>query len=208
VAATKTARNRTSRNDTPNTPEVSESKIARMKVDELRRELKSRGVKGTEDLKKPELVNKLVKAEVRAAKGSRKGPTSRNDTPNTPEVSESKIARMKASELRTRLARRGVKGTAGMKKPELVERFIKAELKSAKTKRDRKNSTSRNDTPNTPEVSESAIGRMKVAELRTRLARQGIDRMDGLKKPELVKKLVKSLTAKTSNKSGGKRTGG
>jgi hypothetical protein len=58
MAATKT-----SRNDTPNTPDVSESKIARMKVDELRRELKSRGVKGTADLKKPELVKKLIKAE-------------------------------------------------------------------------------------------------------------------------------------------------
>jgi hypothetical protein len=215
VATTKTAKNRTSRNDTPNTPDVSESKIARMKVDELRRELKSRGVKGTEGLKKPELVNKLIKAEVRSAKGGRKKPTSRNDTPNTPEVSESKIARMKASELRTRLARRGVTGTADMKKPELVERFVKAELKSAKNgktkgrsaKGGRKNQTSRNDTPNTPEISESEIGRMKVAELRTRLARQGIDGTAGLKKPELVKKLVKSLTGKAGKSSGGKRAG-
>jgi hypothetical protein len=134
VAAPKTAKNPTSRNDTPNTPEVSESKIARLKVDELRRRLKNRGVKGTADLKKPELVKKLVKAEVQSAKGGRKNPTSRNDTPNTPEVSESKIARMKASELRTKLARRGVKDTADMKKPELVERFVKAELKTAKSK--------------------------------------------------------------------------
>jgi hypothetical protein len=126
VAGTKTAKNRTSRNDTPNTPDVSESKIARMKVDELRRELKNRGVKGTEGLKKPELVNKLVKAEVRSAKGGRKKPASRNDTPNTPEVSESKIARMKVSELRTRLEGRGVKGTADMKKPELVKKLVKA----------------------------------------------------------------------------------
>lgn len=132
MAATKTAKNRTSRNDTPNTPDVDESKIARMKVGELRRELNSRGVKGVAGLKKPELVNALIKAEVRAAKGGRKNRTGRNDTPNTPDVSESKVARMKASELRTRLAGRGVKGTADMKKPELVERFIKAELKSAK----------------------------------------------------------------------------
>ena len=58
MAATKT-----SRNDTPNTPDVNESKIARMKVDDLRRELKARGVKGTADLKKPDLVKKLIKAE-------------------------------------------------------------------------------------------------------------------------------------------------
>jgi hypothetical protein len=132
VASTKTPKNRTSRNDTPNTPDVDESKIARMKVGELRQELAGRGVKGTEDLKKPELVKKLIKAELRSAKGSGKNPTSRNDTPDTPEVSESKISRMKADDLRTRLARRGVKGTADMKKAELVERFIEAELKSAK----------------------------------------------------------------------------
>ncbi len=208
MAATKT-----SRNDTPNTPDVDESKIARMKVGELRRELSSRGVKGTEGLKKPQLVKKLIKAEVRLAKGGRR--TRRNETPNTPEVSESKIARMKASELRTRLARRGVKGTADMKKPELVERFIKVELKSAtggktegrSAKSARKNLASRNDTPNTPEVSESRIGRMKVAELRTRLARQGVDDTAGLKKPELVKKLVEILTGKAAKTSGGKRTG-
>jgi hypothetical protein len=61
---------KTSRNDSPNTPDVSESKIARMKVDELRRRLKDHGVKGTDDLKKPDLVKKLVKAEKKALSGS------------------------------------------------------------------------------------------------------------------------------------------
>jgi len=70
VAATKTAKNRTSRNDTPNTPDVYESKIARMKVDELRSALKKRGVKGTADLKKADLVKKLIKAEKSGTKSS------------------------------------------------------------------------------------------------------------------------------------------
>ena len=126
MAATKTVKNRTSRNDTPNTPDVSESKIARMKVDELRRALKNRGVKGTESLKKPDLVNKLIKAEARSSKSGRKNPTSRNDTTNTPEISESKIGRMKVSELRTRLARQGIGDTAGLKKPELVKKLVKS----------------------------------------------------------------------------------
>ena len=103
-----------------------------------------------------------------AATKTAKNRTSRNDTPNTPDVDESKIARMKASELRTRLARRGVKGTADMKMPELIDRVIKAELKSAKggktagrsAKSGRKSATSRNDTPDTPEVSEGRIGRL------------------------------------------------
>ena len=74
MAATKSAKNPTSGNDTPNTPEVKESAIARMKVDELRRTLRDRGVKGTADLKKPELVKKLIKLETTGSKA--KKPTS------------------------------------------------------------------------------------------------------------------------------------
>ncbi|MCM4077202.1 hypothetical protein [Paractinoplanes hotanensis] len=136
MAATKTAaagsKKRASRNDTPNTPDVSESRIARMKVGELRRELDNRGVRGTADLKKPDLVKKLIKAEKKSSSSKAKNPTSRNDTPDTPEVSESRIAAMKASSLRTQLTKLGVKGTGDMKKAELVERYVKARLKLAK----------------------------------------------------------------------------
>jgi predicted HTH domain antitoxin len=127
MAATKT-----SRNDTPNTPNVSESKIARMKVDELRRELSKRGVKGTATLKKADLVKKLVKAERGGA--TKKASTGRNETPNTPDVSESKIARMKVGELRKKLADRGVKGTADLKKADLVKKMIKLETSGAKSR--------------------------------------------------------------------------
>ena len=77
------AATRTSHNDTPNTPDVSESKIAAMKVDDLRRKLKARGVKGTEDLKKPDLVKKLIKAEVKestAKKSTAKKSTAKKTT--------------------------------------------------------------------------------------------------------------------------------
>ncbi len=71
MAATKNAKNPTSGNDTPNTPGVRESAIAGMKVGELRRELRDRGVKGTADLKKPELVKKLIKLETAGSKSTR-----------------------------------------------------------------------------------------------------------------------------------------
>jgi hypothetical protein len=66
VAATKSAKNPTTHNDTPNTPKVREGAIAKMKVAELRRKLRGHGVKGTAELKKPDLVQKLIKAEVGA----------------------------------------------------------------------------------------------------------------------------------------------
>ena len=209
MAATKSAKNPTSGNDTPNTPEVNESAIARMKVSELRSKLQSRGVRGTADLKKPDLVKKLIKLETTGSKSGKsksksKNPTSGNDTPNTPEVSESAIARMKVSELRSKLQGRGVKGTADLKKPELVKKLIKLETtgskpaKSSKSSKSKtKNPTSGNDTPNTPEVSESAIARMKVADLRRELQNRGVKGTADLKKPELVKKLIKLETAES-----------
>jgi hypothetical protein len=39
-----------------------------MKVDDLRRRLRGHGVKGTGELKKPELVQRLVKIETAGAK--------------------------------------------------------------------------------------------------------------------------------------------
>jgi hypothetical protein len=176
VAATKSAKNPTPHNDTPNTPKVREGAIAKMKVDELRHKLRGHGVKGTADLKKPELVKQLVKAEVAAtkkstpakkssaakkstgakasaatkksaaagkaapAKRSAKNPTSRNDTPNTPDVSESAIAGLKADQLRRKLRGHGVKGTADLKKPELVKQLTKIEVGGAKKKAARKKS--------------------------------------------------------------------
>ncbi|MEU5945173.1 hypothetical protein ABZ793_06375 [Micromonospora sp. NPDC047465] len=47
-----------------------------------------------------------------------------NQTPNTPDINESEIARMKVDDLRDRLRRRGVTDTADMKKDDLVEALV------------------------------------------------------------------------------------
>src|SRR5829696_2563399 len=49
-------------NDTPNTPEVSETDLRARKVDDLRQEAKAAGVAGTSSLRKEELVQEIVKA--------------------------------------------------------------------------------------------------------------------------------------------------
>ncbi|MEU8093465.1 hypothetical protein [Micromonospora chalcea] len=58
---TATRTKRQSGNQTPNTPRVSESAISRMKVDDIRSQLKRRGVSGISALRKPELVKTLAR---------------------------------------------------------------------------------------------------------------------------------------------------
>ncbi|MCP3784338.1 hypothetical protein NLX85_13265, partial [Micromonospora sp. A3M-1-15] len=142
-------------NQTPNTPDINESEIARLKVDQLRDRLRRRGVTGTADMRKPDLVDALVQAlregrkttrsrggsgsgrdrassasgPGRRGTGGRPGTAPRgrgnggeqpgNQTPNTPDINESEIARLKVDQLRDRLRRRGVTGTADMRKPDL-----------------------------------------------------------------------------------------
>ncbi|MFG3578881.1 SAP domain-containing protein [Micromonospora chersina] len=132
-------------NQTPNTPDINESEIARLKVDQLRDRLRRRGVTGTADMRKDDLVKALVKAMKDGAKKStsaRSGGSSRgsssakkstssanppgNQTPNTPDVNESEIARLKVDELRSRLRARGVAGTADMQKADLVKALVKS----------------------------------------------------------------------------------
>ncbi|MEV0153012.1 hypothetical protein AB0H57_04630 [Micromonospora sp. NPDC050686] len=49
-------------NQTPNTPDINESEIARLKVDELRERLRSRGVREAPDMHRDDLVKALVKS--------------------------------------------------------------------------------------------------------------------------------------------------
>ncbi|MFC9350365.1 Rho termination factor N-terminal domain-containing protein [Arthrobacter sp. NPDC057013] len=49
-------------NQTPNTPEVSETELREMKVDELRQEAKDENIGGTSGMRKEELVKEVAKA--------------------------------------------------------------------------------------------------------------------------------------------------
>ncbi|MFF0821499.1 MULTISPECIES: hypothetical protein [Micromonospora] len=77
-AATRTRRQ--TGNQTPNTPTISESEISRMRVDDIRGQLRRRGVAGISVLRKPELVKALartLRAEGRGAARRSTGPAGR-----------------------------------------------------------------------------------------------------------------------------------
>ncbi|HEX7744512.1 MAG TPA: hypothetical protein VF462_04535 [Micromonosporaceae bacterium] len=70
-------------NKTPGTPEFSESKIYRMRVDEIRDQLRRRGVTGTSGQRKDELVKSLInamKAEIRGGRAPAKKATPKKTT--------------------------------------------------------------------------------------------------------------------------------
>jgi predicted HTH domain antitoxin len=190
MAATKT-----SRNDTPNTPKVNESKIASMKVGELRRRLKDRGVAGTEDLKKPDLVKKLIKAEAKGT--SAKKSTGKRSTATT-------SAAKKSTGKRPTATTSAAKQSTGKKSTAKTSSGVGSGGKKA---------ASRNDTSTTLGAGESRIAAMKVDELRRELKSRGVKGTAGLKKADLVKKLMKASAAKSGSASkkssagGGKRTG-
>ncbi|MEV0807066.1 hypothetical protein [Micromonospora sp. NPDC050200] len=58
---TATRTTRQAGNKTPNTPGISESEISRMRVDDIRGQLRRRGVAGISTLRKPELVKTLAR---------------------------------------------------------------------------------------------------------------------------------------------------
>ncbi|TDB72224.1 hypothetical protein [Micromonospora sp. KC721] len=66
-------------NQTPNTPGISESEISRMRVDDIRGQLRRRGVAGISALRKPELVKTL--ARTLRAEGSSGGAARRATGP-------------------------------------------------------------------------------------------------------------------------------
>jgi hypothetical protein len=223
VAATKSAKNPTPHNDTPNTPKVREGAIAKMKVDELRHKLRGHGVKGTADLKKPELVKQLIKAEVAATKKSAKPATAKTSAksataktsakpaataksakPATTAKSAKPATGKKSAPATTKKAAAAATKTATATKPAGVKKATVSK-KSAPAKASAKNPTPGNDTPNTPDVSETAIAGLKVDELRRKLRGHGVKGTAELKKPELVKQLTKLEVAGAKKKAARKK---
>ncbi len=61
-------------NQTPNTPDVSETELRQTKVDDLRRQATDAGVRGTSDMRKEELVQAVVDARTSGGADAGAGP--------------------------------------------------------------------------------------------------------------------------------------
>ncbi|SCG56889.1 hypothetical protein [Micromonospora coxensis] len=105
--ATATGTKRRAGNRTPNTPGISESEISRMKVDDIRGQLRRRGVAGISALRKPELVKTLART-LRAEGGG----AARRGTGPAGRAPARKTATKKAAAARTTGARKATRAKA------------------------------------------------------------------------------------------------
>jgi hypothetical protein len=64
---------------------------------------------------------------------------------------------------------------------------------SARTRTSTGGNRAGNQTPNTPNINETELGRLKVAELREQLSERGVTGTSRLRKDDLVKTLVKTM---------------
>src|SRR5918994_1148354 len=176
-------------NSTPDTPDVSETKLAALKMDELRRHARKLGIDGADELHKPELLAKVKDHHYAQAHGGKHRNGSGGGTGSSPSASE--LSSMKLGELREHARKLGIDGADELHKPELL-----AELKDHHTTDSggrRASSAARNrsgnSTPDTPDVSETKLAALKMDELRRHARKLGIDGADELHKPELLAKV-------------------
>ena len=157
-------------NSTPDTPDVSETKLAALKMDELRSHARKLGIDGADELHKPELLAKVKDHHYAQAHGGRHrdGSGGGSSTGSSPSASE--LSSMKLGELREHARKLGIDGADELHKPELL----------AKVK-------VHHNADGSPSASE--LSSMKLGELREHARKLGIDGADELHKPELLAKV-------------------
>src|SRR5918993_529840 len=155
-------------NSTPDTPDVSETKLAALKMDELRRHARKLGIDGADELHKPELLAKVKDHHYAQAHGGKHRDGSGGGSGSSPSASE--LSSMKLGELREHARKLGIDGADELHKPDLLAKV--------------KDHHSADGRPSATELSS-----MKLGELREHARKHGIDRADELHKPELVTKV-------------------
>jgi hypothetical protein len=157
-------------NSTPDTPDVSETKLAALKMDELRTHARKVGIDGADELHKPELLAKVKDYHYAQAHGGkhRDGSGAGSSTDGRPSASE--LSNMKLGELREHARKHGIDGADELHKPELLAKV--------------KDHHAADSQPSATELSN-----MKLGELREHARKHGIHGADELHKPELLAKV-------------------
>jgi hypothetical protein len=178
-------------NSTPDTPDVSETKLAALKMDELRAHARKLGIDGADELHKPELLAKVKDYHYAQAHGGKHRGPSGGGSSTTSHPSASELSSMKLGELREHARKLGIDGADELHKPELLAKVKDHHAADSGGRGPTTAKTNRggNSTPDTPEVSETKLAALKIDELRSHARKLGIDGADELHKPELLAKV-------------------
>src|ERR687890_697887 len=174
-------------NSTPDTPDVSETKLAALKMDELRAHARKLGIDGADELHKPELLAKVKDYHYAQAHGGKDRDGSGARSPTTSHRSASELSSMKLGELREHARKLGIDGADELHKPELLAKVKDHHDTNSGGRGATAAKTNRggNSTPDTPEVSETKLAALKMDEPRAHARKLGIDGADEVHKPEL-----------------------
>src|ERR687890_1017138 len=180
-------------NSTPDTPDVSETKLAALKMDELRAHARKLGIDGADELHKPELLAKVKDYHYAQAHGGKDRDGSGSGSPTTSHRSASELSSMKLGELREHARKLGIDGADQLHKPELLAKVKDYHYAQAHGGKHRDGSGAGSSTRGRPGASE--LSSMKLGELREHARKLGIDGADELHKPDLLAKVKDHHTA-------------
>jgi hypothetical protein len=143
-------------NQTPSTPDLSETELRRMHMEQLREKARQEGVPGANQLRKDDLV-KAISARHRERhkqmagvggqrrRGDQQAHTGGqpaegksipgNQTPGTPDLSETELRRMHMEQLREKARQEGVPGANQLRKDDLVKAISARHRERQKQKR-------------------------------------------------------------------------
>src|SRR6187200_2444530 len=107
-------------NSTPDTPDISETKLAALKMDQLRAHARKLGIDEADELHKPELLAKVKDHHYAQAHGGKHRSESGNGSTPANHPSASELSRMKLGELRDHARKLGIDGADELHKPELL----------------------------------------------------------------------------------------
>src|SRR5215217_8203534 len=179
-------------NSTPDTPDVSETKLTALKMDQLRAHARKLGIDGADELHKPELLAKVKDYHYAQAHGGKHRGRSGAGSSTDGRPSASELSSMKLGELREHARKHGIDGADELHKPELLAKV--------------KDHHAADSQPSATELSN-----MKLGELREHARKLGIDGADELHKPELLAKVKdhhdtnsggRGATTATANRGG------
>jgi transcription termination factor Rho len=113
--------NETSKDHTPGTPDLSETELRRLHIDELRELARREGIRNADELRKEELVDAVSAKHRQSASRAEPGAPSTSESSGGASGRETDLRQMHLEALRELARKEGISHVDQLRKDELVE---------------------------------------------------------------------------------------